>query len=98
MVLFFQRVVDGVATGAVYAALALALVLIYRATGILNFAQGEMAMLSTYVHLVPLGRRTLDLGCGGRLPRGVVRGRGTDSNGSSYVRWRGNRRRPFSSC
>jgi len=48
MVLFFQRVVDGFAAGAVYAALALALVLIYRATGILNFAQGEMAMLSTY--------------------------------------------------
>lgn len=48
MVLFLQRVVDGIATGAVYAALALAIVLIYRATGILNFAQGEMAMLSTY--------------------------------------------------
>jgi branched-chain amino acid transport system permease protein len=48
-VLFLQRIVDGIATGAVYAALALAVVLIYRATGILNFAQGEMAMLSTYV-------------------------------------------------
>jgi branched-chain amino acid transport system permease protein len=48
MVLFFQRVLDGIATGAVYAALALGMVLVYRATGILNFAQGEMAMLSTY--------------------------------------------------
>jgi branched-chain amino acid transport system permease protein len=44
-----QQVVSGIATGGVYALLALALVLIYRSTGIVNFAQGEMAMFSTFV-------------------------------------------------
>ncbi|GLZ09409.1 branched-chain amino acid ABC transporter permease [Actinomadura sp. NBRC 104412] len=46
---FVQVTVDGLAAGSVYAALALALVLIFRATGVLNIAQGEMAMLSTFV-------------------------------------------------
>ena len=46
---FIQVVVDGIATGSVYGALALALVLIFRSTGIVNFAQGEMAMFSTFV-------------------------------------------------
>jgi branched-chain amino acid transport system permease protein len=41
--------VNGIQSGAIYAALALALVLIYRTTGLLNFAQGEMAMFSTFV-------------------------------------------------
>jgi branched-chain amino acid transport system permease protein len=44
-----QQVVSGIATGGVYALLALALVLIYRSTGIVNFAQGEMAMFSTFI-------------------------------------------------
>ncbi|WP_420637704.1 branched-chain amino acid ABC transporter permease [Candidatus Poriferisocius sp.] len=47
--LFFQQVVDGLASGAIYGSLALALVMIYRSTGIINFAQGEMAMFSTYI-------------------------------------------------
>jgi branched-chain amino acid transport system permease protein len=46
---FLQQTVDGLASGAVYAALALALVLIHRSTGLVNFAQGEIAMFSTYV-------------------------------------------------
>jgi branched-chain amino acid transport system permease protein len=46
---FLQVVVDGIADGSVYAALALALVLIFRSTGVVNFAQGEMAMFSTFV-------------------------------------------------
>jgi branched-chain amino acid transport system permease protein len=45
---FLQQIVAGVADGAVYASLALALVLIYRAMDIANFAQGEMAMFSTF--------------------------------------------------
>jgi branched-chain amino acid transport system permease protein len=49
MVAFFQQTVDGLESGAVYAALALALVLIHRSTGLINFAQGEIAMFSTYV-------------------------------------------------
>lgn len=46
---FIQQVIDGLSTGSIYAAMALALVLIYRSTNILNFAQGEMAMFSTYI-------------------------------------------------
>ncbi len=48
MQLFFQLVVDGLASGAIYASLALALVLIFRATRIVNFGQGEMATFSAY--------------------------------------------------
>jgi branched-chain amino acid transport system permease protein len=46
---FFQQVVSGLASGGIYGALALALVLIHRATGVINFAQGEMATFSTYI-------------------------------------------------
>jgi branched-chain amino acid transport system permease protein len=46
---FFQQVVAGLGTGAIYAALALALVLIHHATGVINFAQGEMAMFTTFI-------------------------------------------------
>jgi branched-chain amino acid transport system permease protein len=46
---FIETLIDGIATGSIYGALALALVLIYRSTGIVNFAQGEMAMFSTFV-------------------------------------------------
>lgn len=49
MVNFLQQVVQGLGSGAIYASLALALSLIYRFTGIVNLAQGEMAMFSTYV-------------------------------------------------
>ena len=49
MATFFQQVVAGLGSGAIYAALALALVLIHRATGVINFAQGEMAMFTTYI-------------------------------------------------
>src|SRR6185312_12022 len=40
---------EGLASGAVYSSLALALVLVYRATHVINFAQGELAMATTYV-------------------------------------------------
>jgi branched-chain amino acid transport system permease protein len=45
---FAELTVSGVAQGSVFASLALALVLIYRATEVINFAQGEMAMATTY--------------------------------------------------
>ena len=48
MALFLQRLVDGLSEGSIYALLALGLVIIYRGTGHLNFAQGEMALFSTY--------------------------------------------------
>jgi branched-chain amino acid transport system permease protein len=47
--IFIQQVVSGLATGGIYASLALALVMIYQATDVVNFAQGEMAMFSTYL-------------------------------------------------
>jgi branched-chain amino acid transport system permease protein len=46
---FAQLTVQGLALGAVYGSLALALVLVYRASHIVNFAQGELAMATTYV-------------------------------------------------
>ncbi|MEN9504174.1 MAG: hypothetical protein RI958_100 [Actinomycetota bacterium] len=49
MDLFLQRLFDGLSQGSVYALIALGLVIIYRGTGHLNFAQGEMALFATYV-------------------------------------------------
>jgi len=44
-----QVIIEGLATGTVYAGLALALVLVYRMTGVVNFAQGEMGMFGAFV-------------------------------------------------
>ena len=49
MDLFLQQTLSGLATGAIYASLALAVVMIYQAIDHFNFAQGEMAMFSTFV-------------------------------------------------
>src|ERR1700753_2205060 len=49
MELFINQVLAGIATGAIYACMALAVVMIYQAIDHLNFAQGEMAMFSTFV-------------------------------------------------
>lgn len=49
MQLFIQRVFDGLQAGAIYAILALAIVIIFRASGMLNFAQGEIAMFTTFI-------------------------------------------------
>jgi branched-chain amino acid transport system permease protein len=49
MELFLHQVLAGLATGAIYASVALAVVMIYQAIDHLNFAQGEMAMFSTFV-------------------------------------------------
>jgi branched-chain amino acid transport system permease protein len=46
---FLQQLASGLANGAIYACVALALVMIYVSTDHLNFAQGEMAMFSTYI-------------------------------------------------
>ncbi|MGH1491780.1 MAG: branched-chain amino acid ABC transporter permease [Acidimicrobiales bacterium] len=48
MELFVQRVFDGFSNGAIYAAVAVALVLIFKATTLINFAQGELAMFGTF--------------------------------------------------
>jgi branched-chain amino acid transport system permease protein len=44
-----QQIVSGLATGGIYGSVALALVMIYQATDVVNYAQGEMAMFSTYL-------------------------------------------------
>jgi len=49
MELFLQQVMAGLASGAIYACMALAVVMIYQAIDHLNFAQGEMAMFSTFI-------------------------------------------------
>jgi branched-chain amino acid transport system permease protein len=49
MTAFLHQIFSGLAMGGIYAILALALVMIYQATQLVNFAQGEMAMFSTYI-------------------------------------------------
>ena len=51
MTRFFVLTLNGLTQGAIYAALALALVMIWRATKVINFAQGAMAMFTTYLAL-----------------------------------------------
>jgi branched-chain amino acid transport system permease protein len=49
MDILIQQIVSGLATGGIYGSVALALVMIYQATDVVNYAQGEMAMFSTYL-------------------------------------------------
>ncbi len=49
MELFLQRCFDGLANGAIYASLAVALSMVYRGSGVLNLAQGEMAMFGAHI-------------------------------------------------
>lgn len=57
--LFIQRAFNGLNNGFIYSAMALALVLIYKATGVVNFAQGDMAMFGTFICYV----FAVDWGC-----------------------------------
>lgn len=70
MELFLQRLVDGLSEGSVYALIALGLVIIYRGTGHLNFAQGEMALFCTYV-VYQLGEWGIPIGFAVVLGMGV---------------------------
>jgi branched-chain amino acid transport system permease protein len=49
---FLEFTLGGISTGMIYAAIALALVLIWRGTRILNYAQGGMAMFTAYIALI----------------------------------------------
>ena len=53
---FVVLTLNGLTEGAIYAAMALALVMIWRATRVVNFAQGAMAMFTTYLALFALER------------------------------------------
>ncbi|HWE14300.1 MAG TPA: branched-chain amino acid ABC transporter permease [Solirubrobacteraceae bacterium] len=55
MTRFIDLTLSGVSSGAIYAAVALALVLIWRATRIVNFAQGAMLMITTYIASAVIG-------------------------------------------
>lgn len=52
MQLFLQRLFDALGNGAIYASLAVALTLVYRSSGMLNFALGESSMFATFLALV----------------------------------------------
>ncbi len=71
MSLLLQRIFDGLFNGAIYASLALALVTIYRSTGLVNFAQGELATFCGYIALVlatPVSPRLAGGGIANWLP------------------------------
>ena len=81
---FVQTLVDGLSNGAIYASLALALVLVHRATHIPNFAQGELAMLAAFIAweiqdrgapwiAALLGSMAISFLIGYGIERGVVR-------------------------
>src|SRR5206468_11974527 len=54
-------VVSGLATGSIYALMAISLVIIFNATRTLNFAQGEMLMVSTFVGFTVYARAKVPL-------------------------------------
>jgi branched-chain amino acid transport system permease protein len=59
MTLFLDYTLNGIANGMIYASLALALVLIFRATRIINFAQGAAGMLTTFIAIGAVTQRLL---------------------------------------
>lgn len=52
MTLFLQRVIDGLQNGAIYSVVAIPMVLIFKATTLINFAQGELAMIGAFFAFV----------------------------------------------
>ncbi len=56
MTKFIDFTLNGISNGAIYAAVALALVLIWRATRIVNFAQGAMLMITTFIASAVINR------------------------------------------
>jgi branched-chain amino acid transport system permease protein len=90
MELFFNQLVNGISAGAIYASLALALVLIFRSTSLLNFAQGEMAMFAAFISwlladkglpmpLAILGAMAIATVGGAIIERTLIRPVGTDN-------------------
>jgi branched-chain amino acid transport system permease protein len=71
---FLFLTVDGLSRGAVYAAFALALVLIWRGTRIVNFAQGVLAVVTSYVAYSVSGVTSYWVGFAAALAAGVVLG------------------------
>lgn len=59
--MFSELVMSGLALGSIYALLGLALVLVHKATGLINFAQGEMAMFTTFIAYFMLTQLSMPL-------------------------------------
>jgi len=75
MLRFLNLTLNGVGTGVVYAAVALALVMIWRSTRIVNFAQGGMMMISTFIaYSVLTATDSFWLGLGAALLAGLILG------------------------
>ena len=53
--IFFQNVINGVSFGSIYALMAMGIVLIYKSSDVVNFAQGQMAMFLTYIAYSGMG-------------------------------------------
>src|SRR5215468_2349923 len=68
--LFFALFTNGGLAGAVYALIALAFVLVYKASRMINFALGEWIMFGAL--LTSTGSHTIGLGLGGAVLRGVA--------------------------
>lgn len=76
MELFVQRVLDGLASGAVYSSMALAIVIVFMASGAINFAQGAMGMFCAFVawHLSTVNGWPLIVAAIGAIVVGMVGG------------------------
>jgi branched-chain amino acid transport system permease protein len=72
--LLLQRTFDGLNNGFIYSAMALSLVLIYRSTGIINFAQGNMAMFGTFIAYVLIVEQGLPVVAGVILAMAISAG------------------------
>jgi branched-chain amino acid transport system permease protein len=70
--LLFQLLLQGISLGAVFALLGLGIVLIYKSSGVMNFAHGSMAMFSTYIYFELM--RSTPLGVAGAAIVSVVVG------------------------
>lgn len=61
LTLYLQRVIDGATNGVLYGMVALALVLVFKATGVINFAQGAMAMFGTFLAFTAVDKFAIPL-------------------------------------
>ena len=69
---FVQLIVDGLATGSIYAALALAIVIVNQTTNLINFAQGGMAVLAAYLGMTVSNALTPVIGSTAAITAGIL--------------------------
>lgn len=73
---FVDQVISGIAVGAIYGLVAMGFSIIYKATGLLNFAQGEMSMITAYIawSIASVAPGNLWLVAGGSLAAAILLG------------------------